>query len=368
LNQQKTHIAILCSDLNHPGGIERAIVNTANLLSENNYKVTLLISDESLVSFYPLNASILVLGKQMNFGISAEGNIITRKINFFKDLFSLRKLINKINPDFLLSTEYHLNAAACIAMINLNTKIIGWEHHHYNELKPNRFWRKLIQYTYPRLHSIVCLNKDEEKYYQKLNKNLYVIPNFIIKVDKPQCTKKEKILLTIGRLETVKGIDHLLKVAEQVLKKHPTWKWKLIGAGSLYQITQQFINESFLANRLILKEPVSYDLEGEYAKAAIYVMTSRNECFPMTLLEAMTRGIPCISFDCETGPRNIIMKDIDGVLISDGNIKEMSNRINNLIENEDTRKKMGERAYENIQRFSPKIIFKQWKQLFDCSI
>lgn len=96
----------------------------------------------------------------------------------------------------------------------------------------------------------------------------------------------------------------------------------------------------------------------------MYVMTSRNECLPMTLMEAMSCSTPCIAFDCPTGPRHIITNGENGLLIKNGDVEEMTNAVSLLIENEGLRKKMGEKAFENIQRFSPENIYKLWEQLF----
>ena len=82
---------------------------------------------------------------------------------------------------------------------------------------------------------------------------------------------------------------------------------------------------------MIIQQPSSDDLSKEYGESSIYVMTSRNECFPMVLLVAMSYGVPCVAFDCETGPRHIIRNEVDGFLIDDESIEEMIKAIEVLI-------------------------------------
>ncbi|MFZ1261903.1 MAG: glycosyltransferase, partial [Chitinophagaceae bacterium] len=79
---------------------------------------------------------------------------------------------------------------------------------------------------------------------------------------------------------------------------------------------------------------------------------------------AMSFAVPCISFDCPSGPANIITHNEDGILVEKENPAKLAEAISSLIDNEILRKKMGERALENVQRFSPEIIYKLWESLF----
>ena len=97
-------------------------------------------------------------------------------------------------------------------------------------------------------------------------------------------------------------------------------------------------------------------------------MSSRFEGFGMVLIEAMSFGVPCISFDCPYGPADIIKEGEDGFLIKNDNIEGFSNKIIQLIENENLRKEMGLKAKKNIQRFYPETILKQWDELFKSLI
>jgi glycosyltransferase involved in cell wall biosynthesis len=237
--------------------------------------------------------------------------------------------------------------------------VVAWEHHHYYELKRNLFWNRMFRLTYPRLDAVVCLNGDEQKLFQTINHHSLVVPNFIAPVSIHPLRQKQ--ILTVARLTPVKGIGFLLAAAREVLLNHPGWQWKIIGDGELKKEVTDFIAEENLSGRLILQAPVDHNILAEYQQSSLYVMTSRNECFPMTLLEAQQAGLPCIAFDCESGPRHIITAD-NGILVEKENVSQLITAISLLITNEEKRKQMGQNALENVQRFSPDIVYAAWEE------
>ena len=115
---------------------------------------------------------------------------------------------------------------------------------------------------------------------------------------------------------------------------------------------------------ILLHEPVS-NIKEKYLESSIYVMSSRFEAFPLVLLEAMACGVPCVSFDCPNGPRNIIRHGEDGLLVDYLNPKALADGICRLIADEPLRRRLGENARRNVQRFSRDAIMQQWEDLFN---
>ncbi len=355
-----SHIAILCSRIDLPGGIERAIVNTANLFADKGNTVTLMILDETDKSFYSLHSSIQIIQQPLSFGITTEGNIITRKVRLLSDVLKLRQLIKRVKPDVVVSTEYPYTVAAILSNVKKYCRLYSWEHHHHAWLQKNKFWDFLCKQAYPKLNGIICLNKTEADHYQKIAPS-FIIPNFIENKTGKSASCTNKTILSIGWLIHRKGIDLMLQTAKSVLSNHPEWKWKLIGEGEMKEQIIQFIKNENLQNRFILQAPVNSAISTEYTNTSIYVMTSRFEAFPMVLLEAMSFGVPCISFDCSSGPADIISHNNDGLLITKENVTELTAAIERLIEDENERIQMGKSAFQNIQRFSPDVAYLLWE-------
>jgi glycosyltransferase involved in cell wall biosynthesis len=336
------------------------MANTANLFAENGEQITLVLLADTAKSVYPLHKNIRVIQLPLTFGITQEGNIISRKIKMLADIRTLRKTLKELKPSLLICSEYPYAVAAIIGRTGNATKIVSWEHTHFNVNFKNAFWRKLFGFTYPKLDTIVCLNKDEKELFKPINENVTVIPNFI-QPSIATSALQNKVILTVARLTAVKGITHLLQTAKIVLQQHPDWQWKIIGDGELKNEVVDFIKQEKLQQQLILQEPVNHNIQAEYQNASLYVMTSINECFPMVLLEALSNGLPCIAFDCDTGPRNIITHNKDGLLVEKEKPVKLAEAISSLISNEEQRKKMGTNAIENIKRFSPETIYQLWK-------
>lgn len=325
--------------------------------------MTILVLDKTISSFYPIHPSVRLIQQPFSFGITPDGNVISRKIKLLTDVLKLRGLLRKLEPGIVIATEYPFAAAAILTGVKKRAKVISWEHHHFYELKRNVFWNKVFKITYPRLNNVICLNEDEKQLFKTINPNPLVIPNFINQSEQAALTNK--LLLTVGRLTSVKGTDLLLETARIVLQKHPDWQWKLIGDGDMKDQVIRFINENNFQNRLLIQSPLTHDIIDQYREASLYVMTSRNECLPMTLMEAQSVGLPSVAFDCDSGPRHIILHQENGLLVEKENIEKLAITISILIDQEATRKKMGENAYSNISRFSPERIYSEWRKLFD---
>lgn len=340
------------------------MVDAANLFAGKGLRVTLILLAPTAGSFYPIKPNVTIIQRDIDFGITEKGNPVSRKIKMISNLAALKKIIKRLRADVLICTEYPFAVAAVLCSAKKYSKLVSWEHTHFSINFKNRFWATLCKITYPKLDVIVCLNPDEKKLFGHLNKNVVVIPNFI-----PLSTRNSDLqnqtILTIARLTAVKGIDHLLETAKLVLKEHADWKWKLIGEGELKYKAEDFIERENLKDKLLLQAPSNPDIATEYQNASMYVMTSLNECFPMVLLEALSYGLPCISFDCDTGPRHIIQNNVDGLLVEKENPQAMTNAINKLIGDDAKRKAMGANAIENSKRFSAETVYQLWERLFN---
>lgn len=370
MNKPAKHIAIICTRLDLPGGIERIVTEFAGLLASKGHSVTLVVADTNPDNncFYYLNSNVKLLHVNSNFGITDSGTIVSRKMMLIKDTILLKRLIRPLKADIIIATEYHLSIVAVLAGLGKSSQLFSWEHHHYNSLEKNIFWKSLFRYAYPKLHKIVCLNPEESTLFSKWNSHCVTIPNFTMaKNNQPEFNthKTPFTILTIGHLNYTKGTDRLLLIAKKLLVQKPEIKWVIVGEGEMEINVLVFIKENDLMDKVELMNATSNDVSGYYKAASIYVLTSRSECFPLTLLEAMQSGIPCIAYDCDTGPRHIIVDNQTGLLIKNGDDNSMVNAIIDLYHNEDKRKQLAERALAEATKYTPENIYPLWEKLFN---
>lgn len=174
-----------------------------------------------------------------------------------------------------------------------------------------------------------------------------------------------KKIVTVGRLSEQKGYYDLIEIAYKVLKDHPDWEWDIYGDGPEKTQMEKTIYRLKMEGQLHLKGNVS-DMYERYTQYAIYAMTSKFEGLPMVLLEAKARRLPIISFQCMTGPEEIIEEGINGYLISVDNQEEYVVRLNELINEDSKRLLFSENSLHNVEKFEKNRIVKQWKDMLNC--
>ena len=207
---------------------------------------------------------------------------------------------------------------------------------------------------------VVLTNDNLTEWY---GKNVIVISNPLSFYPEQSSNLESKTIIAVGKQSFQKGFDRLLQSWAQVQEKHPDWNLEIYGKYDASQRLDVLASELNIANSVQFFEPEK-NIQAKYLASSIYVMSSRFEGFGMVLTEAMACGVPCVSFDCPCGPSDIIKNNEDGFLVPNGDVKAMATKIIALIDNEELRKTMGQKAKVNVKRYLPEVICNQWDELF----
>jgi glycosyltransferase involved in cell wall biosynthesis len=176
-------------------------------------------------------------------------------------------------------------------------------------------------------------------------------------------TGRSQLLLAVGRLDHQKGFDALLDAFARVAENHTSWALVILGEGSQQLALEDQIRSLSIGNHVSL--PGAAGNVGEWYEAAdAYVLTSRFEGFPNTLLEALAYGVPAVAVDCETGPREILRHEVDGLLVPQDNDKALVHALDRLMGDAELRQRFSERAVEARNRFAVERVAEQWESLF----
>ncbi len=356
------------------GGIEKVMAQKANYFADVlGYEVIILTTEQKQhAPCYALSPKIQLIDLNINYerekSFLHPANLAKVPLHFFRWIVSMRQL----KPQFLLVCNYAFDFYWSPFLFSTIAK--------YKEYHSSRYFMQqarahskgfallghLIQSAVERQYTkLVLLNASETAFYDSLQQ--VVIPNSIAMGDY-HATLDSNQVLAAGRLASVKGFDNLIEIWAKVVQHEPTWTLSIYGQGEPQYVVylQDKIKQLKLEKQVIIRKAVPH-LTQTMQAYSMYVMTSHTECFPMVLLEALSVGLPCVSYDCPTGPAHIITPDQDGYLVSNQNQEAFVEKVLFLIRNPEIRKQMGANAKRNIQRFSTETILLHWKALFESS-
>ena len=353
----KRRIALFINDMNSMGGIQRVAANLARDL-QAWYEVALITMFSPTKSlFNHSGVTVETLGLPYY-----PGRFYPRYREMPVIGNRLRKVVRDQGIDTVICFWFHLASIAAVCLPR-KVRTIGYEHIAFSGATGR--WARLRKWAYPWLDVVVSLSEQDRAQFARLAKAVQVIPNYV-RVPEAGSLTRETILLTVGHIEHRKGIDRLLWALREPLAAHPDWKLVIVGGGEAGHVEHWYLSYIHdLAGLLGISDQVDLhpatDRIGDwYARASVYVMGSRLEGFPMVLLEAKAHGLPVISYDCPTGPREIVRSGVDGFLIR-GNHTEFAAAANQLMMDLSLRLRMGAAGVDDvITRFSPDRICRTW--------
>ena len=285
-----------------------------------------------------------------------------RTFNQLTDANLIRYLVS-VRDGVLIGTRPAINLAIA-RLVAPSVVRIAQDHMNLDTYQPAL--RAQIRDAYPRLDLVSSLTEGDATAYRALlggRTRVECMPNGVPVLGRRRAALDAKVVVAAGRVTRQKGFDRLLPVWAKVSEQHPDWELRIFGRGHASrklgrQITRLGIGDSA---RLMGFTP---RLHEELAEASVYVMTSRREGFPMVLLEAMGAGLPVVSYDCPTGPRDIVREGVDGHVVPNGDREALATALSALMADPGTRKAYGAAAVKRAADYDIAEIAARWESLF----
>lgn len=366
------------------GGIERILTDKMNYLAEHyDYNIIIVTYCQgSNNTVYDLSPKVKLIDVNVPIQTRYKYHHYKRVLfclKMYNQYYSkVRNILKENNVDVLVATTQNFFILSVVYRLRKIVKTVIESHiysnwgHLYKKKGIARsiyyFFKLKLFKLYVRKSTIIVSLTERDKNIWKDAKGCIVIPNMLRLY--PKENNKEgyeyKRIISVGRIDFQKGFDLLLEAWRIVTKKHPVWHLDIFGDGDSNEKEklEQLCEDYKLQDALAFHKPTN-NIYNQYMTSDFCVMSSRYEGFGMVLIEAMSCGIPCISFDCPYGPSEVIKDNEDGFLVPSGDTKALAEKICFLIENKDIRNILGKNARKDVKRFLPQRIMPLWKRLFE---
>lgn len=360
------------------GGVERVLTLKANYFAEHyDYDVTIILTEgKDKPCAYQLSDKVTLINLDINFEELWECSFIKKLFLYIKkQRIYKRKLkveLMRIRPnitDSLLRREINF-----LTYIKDGSKKIGELHVNrlnYRNFEANdtslvkqifsRFWMLSLIRHLKRLDRFVVLTEEDKNNWPELN-NVIAIPNPISFNTDSVSRLEKKNVLAVGRYAYQKGYDMLLKAWAIVEKKCPEWELNVYGQGDREPYDK--IAKELQLKNCHLNGSVS-NINEKYLDSSVFVISSRFEGLSMSLLEAMSFGLPVVSFACPCGFRDVITSGVNGVLVPKNNVEMLADQLIEVIQNPKFRDELGKKARERSQDFRLDVLAEKWRELFE---
>ena len=360
------NVCLTITNFANRGGEERMCATLANALAKEGYHVIIVSTDKPS-------------SQQVQFAVSPEikcyflkSNRVEGKLSrmaLTKNLWlqKYKMILKRHKIQVVIDVDVHNTLVTSKVVCKEDVRIVSWHHFNYDRFLAWSTRQALHDCFCNKVNKLVVLTKsDQQSFVEREGIDASLVSQIYnpspVEVD-AECTHTAKKVLAIGRLQEQKGFDMLLQSWARVEQAKADWTLEIVGDGFQKEELEGIISK--LGLRHVVISPFTSEIKKKYQEASIYVLSSRYEGFALVLLEAMAMSLPIVSFDCHTGPSELIENGRNGFIVPPLDTDALADKLIQLINDGELRQSMSHRSYEMSAQYRMKNILPQWIQLLE---
>jgi GalNAc-alpha-(1->4)-GalNAc-alpha-(1->3)-diNAcBac-PP-undecaprenol alpha-1,4-N-acetyl-D-galactosaminyltransferase len=344
------------------GGMERVMTELANyLIKITGVEVHLILYGRKRDIFFNLSEKVKVHRPRFEFRTGY------RTWDTLRTVIFLRKRVNELNPDCILSFGEYWNNLVLLSLYGCAFPIIVADRS--SPIKSLKYWQeKLRRLLYSNATAVLVQTSLAEKIYRnRIDKaNIITIGNPIRVISFDVHRPREKIVLSVGRLIGSKHHDLLIKIFSRIAL--PDWKLIIVGDDAQNESNRAALEElirDLRSEKRIFLAGTRLDVDDFYCRSSIFAFTSSSEGFPNVIGEALSAGLPIVAFDCIAGPSELITNGQNGFLVPVFDTDQFGDRLQLLMENDSLRRGMQNHARSSIEPYRADKIFGMYQRMLE---
>ncbi|HEX5818287.1 MAG TPA: glycosyltransferase family 4 protein [Gemmatimonadales bacterium] len=349
------------------GGAERVMAALANQWAVEGRAVVLVTLASRSGDRYALDPAI----RRLELGLASESSgVVSALAGNARRVRALRRVLRAERPDVAVAMLTTCNVLLALAGARLRVRLVGSERVHPPQVPLGGMWARLRAWCYGGLDTVVVQTRETAEWVRTHTRarRLAVVPNPVtwplpstepVRAPGSVGTPGRRRLLAVGRLEGQKRFGLLIALFARLAPRFPEWELVIVGDGPDRAVLERQVAEAGLIGRIMLPGHVG-NMADWYACADLFVLSSKFEGFPNVLAEAMAHGLPVVSSDCDTGPRDIVRHEVDGLLVPTDDEEALAAALARLMGDADARSRFAMRAVEVRERFAMSRIAAQW--------
>lgn len=283
--------------------------------------------------------------------------------NDFSKLYAYAKSLS--DDTIVISTYDRITIILSFLFFILRKKCKLIAHQHADYYAHSKKVRLLRRFFYRRVNTICSLTKKDMGFYSEWHSSVKLLPNILSIPAEFNCQNinyhdRHIDLIAIGRLDPVKRFQDFIFTANALIKSGEIRNAMLVGDGPERAILNDLDNHHIMIGR-------NDNVFSLLRNAKVLVVTSLRESFSMVILEAMSQGCIVISYDCPTGPTELIKNGVNGYLVENSNLKVLEDKCRYVINNYDENHFIAKNALLTSKKYTAKNIVDKWVDIINES-